>query len=144
MNPIVLRVLVNAVALWAAVRLVPDVEFPAAMAFPAGEWWKLLVVAAIFGVVNAYIKPIAKAVSLPARMMTLGLFTVVVNAAMLLVLALIADAFSLGFRLAHFPPTLDLRAAIAAVLGSIVISVVSMVVGNLVPDRPSWRSRLRL
>jgi putative membrane protein len=144
MLPIVVRIAVNAVALWVAVRIVPDVTFPAARAFPAGDWWKLLVVALIFGLVNAYIKPIAEAISLPARILTLGLFSLVINAVLLLLLALASDALSLGFRLAKFPPNLSLNAFVAAVLCSIVISVVSMVLAHFLPDRSSWRSRLHL
>ena len=143
MGPLVIRIAVNAVALWVAVRLVPDVAFPAARTFPAGEWWKLVAVALIFGLINAYLKPIAKALSLPARLLTLGLFSLVINALLLLLLALVADAFSLGFKLASFPPDLSSKAILAALLGSIVISIVSTVVAMVLPDN-SWRSRLRL
>jgi putative membrane protein len=144
MGPLIIRIVVNAVALWVAVRFVPDVKFPAAQAFPAGDWWKLVVVALIFGLINAYIKPIANTLSLSARIVTLGLFTIVINAALLLLLALVSDAFSLGFRLATFPPHLDLKAMMAALLGSLVISVVSTVLSLVLPDRSSWRSRLHL
>jgi putative membrane protein len=137
-------VLINAVAFWVAVRIVPDVAFPAAQAFPAGDWWKLLLVAAIFGLINAYIKPIAKAISLPLRLLTLGLFSLVINALLLLLLAVVSDALSLGFRLARFPPNLSLNAFIAAVLCSLVISIVSVLIGWLLPERSSWRSRLHL
>jgi putative membrane protein len=144
MGPFVARIVVNAVALWVAVRIVPNVTFPAAHAFPAGDWWKLLVVALIFGLVNAYIKPIAKAFSLPARIVTLGLFSLVINAVLLLVVALVSDSFSLGFKLATFPPHLSMNAFVAALLGSIVISIVSMVLAHFLPDRSSWWSKLHL
>ena len=112
--------------------------------FPAGDWWKLGVVALIFGLINAYIKPIAEAISLPARILTLGLFSLVINALLLLLLALVSDALSLGFKLAKFPPNLSLNALVAALLCSIVISIVSMVLAHFLPDRSSWRSRLHL
>jgi len=143
-GPLVIRIVVNAVALWVAVRLVPDVTFPAASTFPAGEWWKLVAVALIFGLINAYLKPIAKALSLPVRLLTLGLFSLVLNAGLLLLVALVSSAFSLGFKLATFPPDLSTKAFVAAFLGSIVISIVSTVLAQFVPDRSSWRSRLRL
>ena len=144
MGPIVVRIAVNAVALWVAVRLVPDVTFQAARTFPAGEWWKLIAVAFIFGLINAYLKPIAKALSLPARLLTLGLFSLVINAVLLLVVALVSDTLSLGFKLAAFPPDLSTKALVAAFLAAIVISLVSTVLALFLPDRPSWRSRLRL
>ena len=144
MGPLVIRIAINAVALWVAVRLVPDVTFPAARTFPAGEWWKLVAVALIFGLINAYLKPLAKALSLPARLLTLGLFSLVINAVLLLLVALVADAFSLGFRLAAFPPDLSTKAVVAALLGSLVISLVSTVLAMFLPDRPWWRSRLQL
>ena len=125
-------------------RLVPDMTSPAAHTFPAGEWWKLVAVALILGLVNAYLKPIAKTLSLPARTLTLGLFSLVINAVLLLVVALVSDAFSLGFKLAMFPPNLSSTAVAAALLGSIVIGVVSTVLAMFLPDRPWWRTRLHL
>ena len=144
MGPLVLRVIVNAVALWVAVRFVPDVTFPAAEAFPSDDWWKLILVALVFGLINAYIKPIAKAFSLPARILTLGLFTFVVNAVLLLLVALVAGALDLGFKLAAFPPDLSVGAFVAALLASIVISIVSTVLTHFLPDRTSWLSKLGL
>ena len=137
MGPLIVRIVVNAVALWVAVRFVPDVNFPAAQTFPEGDWWKLVAVALIFGLINAYIKPIANALSLSARIWTLGLFIIVINAALLLLLAVVSDALSLGFALATFPPDLDQKALIAALLGSLVISVVSTVLSFVLPDRSS-------
>ena len=127
-----------------ALRSCRDVTFPAAQAFPAGEWWKLLAVALIFGLINAYIKPIAEAISLPVRILTLGLFSLVINALLLLLLALVSDALSLGFKLAKFPPQLSLNAFVAAFLCSIVISIVSILLAHFLPERRSWRSRLHL
>ena len=144
MGPMAVRVAVNAIAFWVAVRFVPDVTFAAAQAFPAGDWWKLLVVAAIFGLINAYIKPIAESISLPARLLTLGLFGLVINAILLLLLALVSDTLSLGFVLAKFPPHLSMNAFVAALICSIVISIVSTLLAFLLPDRSSWRSRLHL
>jgi putative membrane protein len=144
MRPLAIRVVVNAVALWVAVRFVPNVTFPAARTFPAGDWWKLLVVALIFGLINAYLKPIVELLSLPARILTLGLFGLVINAVLLLLLALVSDTFSLGFKLAKFPPHLSLDAFVAALLGAIVISIVSTVLAHFLPDRTSWRSSLHL
>jgi len=143
---IAVRVVVNAVAFWVAVRIVPNVTFAAAKDFPAGDWWKLLVVALIFGLINAYIKPIMEAISLPVRILTLGLFSLVINAVLLLILAVISDALSLGFKLAKFPPDLNMDAFVAALLCAIVISIVSTVLAYFLPGArsSSWRSKLRL
>jgi putative membrane protein len=142
MGPLVIRVVVNAIALWVAVRFVPDVTFPAATAFPSDDWWKLVLVAVVFGLINAYIKPIAKAVSIPAQILTLGLFTFVINAVMLFLVALVAGALDLGFKLAGFPPDLSVDAFVAALLAALVISIVSTVLTYFLPDRASWRSRI--
>lgn len=131
---ILVRIVVNAVALWAAVRLVPDIRFPAAERFPADDWWKLAVVALIFGLINAYVKPIVKALSFPIRLATLGLFTLVINAVLFLVVAAISDAFALGLRIGGFPPTVGVSTIVAAVLGSIVISVVSTLLSLALRD----------
>ncbi len=131
---IVLRVVVNAIALWVAARFVPDIRFPAAEHFPADDWWKLAAVALIFGLINAYVKPIIKALSLPVRLMTLGLFTLVINAALFLVVAAISDAFDLGLQVGGFPPDLALTSIVAAIVGSIVISIVSTILSLAVRD----------
>jgi putative membrane protein len=142
MGPLVIRVVVNAIALWVAVRFVPDVTFPAATAFPSDDWWKLVLAAVVFGLINAYIKPIAKAVSIPAQILTLGLFTFVINAVMLFLVALVAGALDLGFKLADFPPDVSVDAFVAALLAALVISIVSTALTYFLPDRASWRSRL--
>jgi putative membrane protein len=131
---IVLRIVVNAIALWAATRFVPDIRFPAAEHFPADDWWKLAAVALIFGLINAYVKPIVKALSFPVRLMTLGLFTFVINAVLFLVLAAISDAFDLGLRVGGYPPDLSITAFVAALLGSIVVSVVSTILSLAIRD----------
>ncbi|CAN5764288.1 phage holin family protein [soil metagenome] len=119
MLELLIRVLVNAIALVAAVRLVPGAAF-------SGEWWQLAALAAIFGLVNAYLRPIVKLVSLPLSIVTFGLVGFVINAVMVLVSAAISDNLDLGFTLGGWPPgAIDLDVIIAAFLTSLVISVVS-------------------
>ncbi len=131
---ILLRIVVNAAALWAAARFVPNIRFPAAEHFPADDWWKLAVVALIFGLLNAYVKPIIRALSFPVRLATLGLFTLVINAVLFLVLAAVSDTFNLGLRIGGFPPNLDSAAIVAAVIGAVVISIVSTLLSLAVRD----------
>ena len=121
MVELIIRILVNAAALFVAVKVLPQY-----LSFNWGnDWWKLLAVALIFALVNSYIKPIVKALSFPISMMTLGLVAFVINAAMLLLVALLSDALKLGFKVGAFPPTLNLDAIVGALLGALIISIVS-------------------
>jgi putative membrane protein len=118
----VVKILINAAALFVAVQVVPQIKF----AF-GNDWWKLLVVALIFALVNSYIKPIVKALSFPISLLTLGLIGFVINAAMLLLVAFASGQFKLGFKIGTFPPDLNADAIVGALIGAIVISVVSTV-----------------
>ena len=120
MVELIVRILINAAALLVAVKVVPQIEFRF-----ENDWWKVLLVALVFAVVNSYIKPIVKALSFPISMLTLGLVAFVINAAMLLLTALASGQLKLGFKIGGFPPTLNADAIVGAVLGAIVISVVS-------------------
>ncbi|MDQ6795061.1 MAG: phage holin family protein [Chloroflexota bacterium] len=120
MVELVIKILVNAAALWAAVQLIPQIVFNYGQ-----DWWKLLVVALIFALINSYLKPIVKALSFPISLLTLGLIGFVINAAMLLLTALLSDQLKLGFKIGTFPPSINADAIIGAILGAIVISVVS-------------------
>jgi putative membrane protein len=117
---LIVRILVNAAALWVAIQVVPQLSFDF-----GSDWWKLLAVALIFALVNSYIKPIVKALSMPIGMLTLGLVAFVINAAMLLLVAVFSDQLDLGFKVGGFPPSLDSEAIVGALLGAIVISFVS-------------------
>ncbi len=112
----ILQTLINAAALYVAVLVVPNLDF-------SGEWWKLLVVAFIFGLVNTFLRPLLRIVTLPISIMTLGLFLIVINALMLLLTGLISTELNLGFRVADF---------VAAFLGSIVISLVGFVLSLVI------------
>jgi putative membrane protein len=117
---LLIKVLVNAAALWAAIQLIPQLTFNYGQ-----DWWKLLVVALIFALINSYLKPIVKALSFPISLLTLGLIGFVINAAMLLLTAALSDQFKLGFKVGGFPPSINADALVGAVLGAIVISIVS-------------------
>jgi putative membrane protein len=117
---LIVRILINAVALLVAVKVVPQIVFKF-----GNDWWKVIAVALIFALVNSYIKPIVKALSFPISMLTLGLVAFVINAAMLLLLAIVSDQLKLGFKIGGFPPTLNADAIIGALIGAVVISIVS-------------------
>jgi putative membrane protein len=115
------RVLVNAIALVAAVRFVPNVTF-------TGDWWQLAILALIFGLVNAYLRPIVKLLSLPLNLLTFGLVGLIINTGMVLVAAGISDNLKLNFQLAGWPPgAIDVDVIVAAFLTSIVLSIVSTI-----------------
>ncbi|MGW6908784.1 phage holin family protein [Streptomyces sp. NPDC054940] len=85
----------------------------------------LLLVALLFGLVNFLVKPIVKLLSLPLLILTLGLFTLVVNALMLLLTSWLADTFDLSFHVEGFW---------TAVLGGLIISIVSWALNVVLPD----------
>jgi putative membrane protein len=120
---VVIKVLINAAALLAAVALVPG------LAFDFGEaWWKLALVAVILGVINTYLRPIVKLLALPINLLTMGAVGLVINTGMVLLLALASHELRLGFAIHGWPAgafTLDV--VWAAFMASIVISVVALV-----------------
>jgi putative membrane protein len=124
MRELAIRILVNAAALWVAVQILPD----SLLSFDYGnDWWKLLAVALVFALINSYLKPIVKALSFPISVMTLGLVAFVINAAMLLIVALVSGSLELGFKVGDFPPDLTSDAIVGALAGSVIISIVSTV-----------------
>ena len=114
-----IRLVVNAASLWIAVELVPSVVFD-------GKFVDLVFVAVVFGLVNAVIRPVAKLLTLPLNIATLGLFTLVVNGAMLLIVAFLTDA--LGFD-GGFVTQVG-----ASIVAAFVVSVVSTVLSAFLPD----------
>ena len=108
MNPL-LRLLVNAAALWAATQLVSGISY-------TGEWPMLFVVALVFGVLNLLVKPVLFFLTLPFFLVTLGLFTLVLNAAMLWLTSALSETLGLGFMVEGFW---------AAFKGALVVSIVS-------------------
>jgi putative membrane protein len=82
-------------------------------------------------VINSYLKPILKMLSFPITLLTMGLFAFVLNAALLLLVAFIADKVNIDFTIGGFPPDFTLNTIIGAIIGSVIISVVSLVLGML-------------
>lgn len=137
MIDLLVKVLINAVGVWAAIQIVPQIVFPAAkdLSTLGDNWWKLLAVALILALVNSYVKPILKALSFPITLISLGLFSLVLNALLLLLVAFVSDQLSLGFSIGGFPPDFTADAFIGALLGSIVISIVATVLGMVNTSR---------
>ena len=100
-----------------------------------GELIGLVILALIFGVVNGLIGPIVKTMAIPVSLVTMGLIGFLVNAALFLVTAVIADSAGFTLTVGDFPP--DLLTAdtiVAAIIGSVVLGLVSTVVRLVVPD----------
>lgn len=121
---LIIRVIVNALALWAAVLLVDGIEVTTQD--PTGQVITYLAVGAIFGVVNAVIKPIVKAVGCLFYALTLGLIGLVVNALLFMLTGWIAGLFQLPFEIEGFWP--------AGFFGAIVVTIVSWLVSMFLPD----------
>jgi putative membrane protein len=130
---LLVRILINAIAVIVAVLVVPQISFPAAddALKLQGNWWHVLVVALILALVNSYLKPILKVLSFPITLLTMGLFALILNAILLLLVAFIAKAVDINFTIGGFPPDITADSIVGAFLGSIVISIVSIVLGML-------------
>jgi putative membrane protein len=122
-----IRLLVNAAALWVATQIVPGVSL-------SGGALPLLGVALVFGVVNALIRPVAKILTFPLIILTLGIFALVINGLMLWLTSSLSSALGLGFHVSGFW---------AAFWGGLVVSIVSTILSMLIRDRStvSYRGR---
>ncbi|GAA2002066.1 phage holin family protein [Nocardiopsis rhodophaea] len=120
---IIIRILVNAIALWAAVFLIDGINVAATDT--ADQIIVYLAVGVIFGLVNAVIKPIVKTVGCAFYVLTLGLVALVVNALLLMLTEWVAGLFDLPFTIDGFWP---------AFWGAIVIAVVSWLLSLFLPD----------
>ena len=120
---IIVWLAVNALALGVAIWLFDGITLSGSS--DTDQFVKLVIVGAIFGVINMIVRPIVNLLSLPLIILTLGLFLIVVNALMLLLTSKISESIDLGFHVDGFW---------TAVWGSIVISISSMVLGAIFPD----------
>lgn len=117
MNKFIMRLLIHALGLGIAAQLVPGISYT--------DWQAVLIVAFIFGLVNAIVRPILTLLTLPFIILTLGIFVLIINALMLLLTGNIAEALNIGFSVDGFRP---------AFFGGLVISIVSSLLSFLVRD----------
>ena len=110
---LLVRFACNAVALYVAAWAISGVSY-------GDDWWSLLIAAAVFTLVNMWVKPILTILSLPFIIVTLGLFLFLLNILMLYITDWLTD--------------FDLRSFGAAALAAIVVSIVNWVLGMLLPD----------
>jgi len=126
MKSFAIRVLVNGVALWVAAFFVKGIHLAENSASTSRQIVTILLVAVIFGLLNALIKPLLTILSLPVIILTLGLFTLIVNAAMLELTSWFAGVFNVAFHVDQF--------FWDAVLGAFIITIVSMILNTVLPD----------
>ena len=118
MTKFILRWLINAIALYLAIRFVPGITF-------GGGWLGLFWLALIFGPIKAFLRPLLQVLTCPLILLTLGLFTLVINMVMLKATEWVGNAFGLGMSIDGWGPLF---------LGSLVISIVSMVLSLILKD----------
>lgn len=126
MKGFLIKTVVNGIALWVAALAVQGISLGEEAPELSTRLLTILLVALVFGVINAVVKPIAKFLAFPAIVLTLGLFTLIVNAAMLWLTSWFSGQVGLDFSVDNFFWT--------SVIGGIVITLVSMILNVLVPD----------
>jgi putative membrane protein len=114
-----IRLFVNAAALWIATQFVTGVTY-------RGAVLPFIGVALVFGLVNAIIRPILKIFTFPLFILTFGLFALVLNGLMLWLTSSLSNVLGLGFHVSGFGP---------AFWGALVVTLVSTLLGILVRDR---------
>ncbi|GAA2017100.1 phage holin family protein [Terrabacter terrae] len=119
-----LQTVINAVALWIAAWAIPGITFGGGSSTQVVK--TVVIVALIFGIVNFFIKPILKLITLPLIILTLGLFVFIVNALMLQLTSWLAGKFDLAFHVEHF--------FWDAVWGGLIITFVSMLLSFIRTD----------
>jgi len=124
MTKFIIRWVINAVGLYAAVWIVPGISY-------LGDWTGILWLALIFGLLNALVRPLLKFLTCPLIILTLGLFTLIINTVMLLLTSNVGQYF--GFSL-----TVD--GFWTALLGSLVMSVVSIIMSVIFRDELKGKS----
>jgi putative membrane protein len=121
---ILIRLVITAVSLWIATLLIDGIRLTTDST--GGQIGTLLAVAVIFGIVNAVLRPIIKTIGCGLYVLTLGLISLVVNGLLFLLVSWIAGQFDLPFHVDDFWPS--------ALLGALLVGVVSWVLNMLVPD----------
>jgi len=117
---LIIRWAVTSLALFAAAYLVPGIKVA-----DSNAWSAYALMAVILGLVNALIRPILSLLSCPLIILTLGIFTLVVNALSFLIAARLAESLGIGFYVENFG---------AALLGSLVVSIVSIIFNVFLKD----------
>jgi putative membrane protein len=119
MTKLLLRLVINMLALYAAIALVPGIEAQ------SENWLSFIWLALIFGLINALLRPLLMLLTCPLIILTLGLGTLLINTLLFYLAGVIGQAFNVGFTVDGFWQ---------AFLGALVVSIVSMVLSLLLRD----------
>ena len=119
MSKFLLRWIINTLAVWAAVSFVPGIHWG------GNDWLSLIGLGLILTLVNVFVRPVAKFVGCLPIILTLGLFSLVINAFLFWLTGAVGEMFGIGFTVDGFWP---------AFLGGLVVSLVSMVMGIFLRD----------
>ena len=116
---LILRIIINAVAIWITSLLLSSFVF-------SGSIVNLIIIGIVFGLINALIRPLVKLLTLPINVVTLGLFSLVINTLMLMLTVWLSDSLSLegGF----------FKSFLTAFVGAIIISIISTILSWFMPD----------
>jgi putative membrane protein len=134
MIDLLIRIAVNTVALLVATKVVPKLD----LAFgPNGsEWWRAVGVAILFGVVNSYLKPILKILSLPLTLITMGLVGFVINLGLFLFVGFLSGELKLGLSIAGWPKgAISVDVIVTALIASVVMSIVATALSMFLSSR---------
>ncbi len=123
MTKFILRWVINAIALFAAVSLVSGINLQ-------GSWTSILWLALIFGLINAFLRPLLKLLTCPLIFLTLGLFTLLINTFLFWLTGQVGQTFGVGFTVAGFWP---------AFLGGLIVTVVSVIMSLILKDELKGR-----
>lgn len=124
---LVLRWLISSLAIFVAIWLVPGIEF-------SGPGWHIGVVALVFGLLNALLRPLIYLLTCPLVILTLGLFGLVINAVLLGLTSALADQLAINFHIDGFWP---------AFWGGLVISIVTTLLSIVAGDTQVQVVRVR-
>ena len=131
---IVARTIGNAAGLWLATRLLSGLSVPEGVS-TAQMWLNLLVLGLVLALVNSLVKPVAKFLTFPLYIITFGLFSLVVNGAMLSLTGWLTDHIGALGAGGSVPLGLEVSTFSAAVIGSIIISVISSIIAAMLVRR---------
>jgi putative membrane protein len=118
MERLIIRTAVNAIAIWVATKIVPGIAYDSVVS--------LVGVALLFGLVNAFLRPVLRLLTCPLILVTLGLFTFILNALLFMLTAWLGRVFGLGFHVDGFW---------AAFWGALVISIVSVLLSLVIKEK---------
>jgi putative membrane protein len=122
MNKFLLRWVINAVALYAAIYLVPGIQL---QSVGPNRWVAIILLALVFGLLNALLRPLIVLLTCPLIIITLGLGTLLINTLLFYLTGWIGTQFGWGFNIQGFWP---------AFLGALVVSIVSIILSMILKD----------